>query len=448
MVFTREHGIVIASAVLAATPFLFAFYCAELLFIYLVPLMWFSQKNNYFFTFGQGCIWGLIFFTLFFSDIYLYILYYGNGAFRFYVILFLIFYNTFLCGCWFYASKIFSMLYVTGVSYLLGWIVSAYFFWLYINYFYFSPLGIYNGITFAHSIIPLSARSVWLFFLKYSGKEIFLLLTLVINGFVAYGIINARYYYLLYIIGMAVPFFAASYSYKKEFIEDWFKDFGCLSLGRIDHDPTLRAEKIMQGLAIFEECYDDIKYIIMPESTFPFPLNVFKKYCSLWHTSSQKKIFIGSHRSQDEKLFNTFYHIEGGAIIDSYDKKNPMFFTEYIPKVYYDLHSLCQLFLKDKIPFSSGHRDVSFDIPDAGAMEPLICSDLFFRSSVLPPHRSYICIANDSLLYHKYPADLMLLYAKSTAALRDSYILYCAYNHAEIITPFGDTHSMTRVCLN
>lgn len=447
MEFTGQWSVIIVSSVLAALPFLFSFYCAELTFIYLVPLLWFSQKKQYLFTFKQGCFWGLIFFTIFFFDIYIYIMQHGNHYVRFYVILFLISYNTFLCGCWFYISKIFSNFRI-GFSHLSGWLLSTYFFWLFVDYFYFIPFGLLQGIVFAHKSVPLAIRAPWIFLLKYSGKELFLLFVLIVNGGIAYCMIYKRIYYFLSMIGCIILFFMMLSFHTQKFLPDWFRDFGCLCVVQTDHDPTTRAEKIMRGLAIFEERFENIKYIIMPESTFPFPLNIFKKYCSLWHISPEKRIFLGSHRSHGQTLYNTLYCIENGTITALYDKKHPMFFTEYIPKFWNDNSELHSLFLKDKVPFAPGEHTLSLVIPQIGAADLLICSDLFFRPSALPSYRFYICIANDSLFYHRYPSNLMFLYAKASAVLCKSIILYCAYNYCEIITPSGAAYPLTTVRQN
>jgi hypothetical protein len=440
MAFARRYSVVTIAAFFSVMPFLFPIYCAEFFLIFLVPLIWFSQKQRYDFTFNEGCLWGLVFFTIFFWDVYLYILYYGSGSSRYNALGILIFYNTFLSGCWFYLSNLLSRAYS---SYIIGWLLSTSIFSLFIEHYYFIPLGVLQGNTFFHVCIPLAIRPLWLFLLNFLGKNLILLLVMGINGCFAYSLIYEKYRFLFCIISILIFFFGAfTYFYSKEHPKAWFKDFGCACVVTSPESPVLAAEQIAYALETFEEQYADITNILMPESTFRFPLNALKKYSSLWNVSSKKKIFLGSHREQNFTLFNTLYCIENGKIIDFYDKKYTMFFTEYIPE-FWSYFTTTHLFLENKVPFSKGEKDdLAIYFPKIGMVEPLICSDLFFRPVGLSHGRCYICIVNDSWFFHRYPARLMFLYAKATAVLKQSFIIYCAYNFTDIICPSGDSYPM------
>lgn len=223
-------------------------------------------------------------------------------------------------------------------------------------------------------------------------------------------------------------------------------ELGCVVIPTsCGNSPANSAEIIMNALYAFQKKFPQCRTLILPESTFPFPLNQIKKYISLWDLPDIT-ILLGSHRYEDDHVYNTLYCIRNGSIITYYDKVHCMFFTEKVPLLWSMVPGAETLFLHNKRPFDPGKGKNDFIIPSMGLVQPLICSDLFFLYKTLDTGKIYVCIVNDSWFSTGYIPRLMFLHAKVVAAIKKSRIIYCGYRYCAIIDSDGNsTHLPTLI---
>lgn len=440
----REQGVVrlcvICSAVLAASAFLFPFYCAEIVFIFLVPLFYMLMSHNFRLTFKNGFLWGTFFYTLFFFDIYLLLIYQGEGVVRFFAVIVLLVYGASVTGCWFVLAE-WLRSYITPKNnggLIICWGFATYLFSLFITRSFFFIFDPWEGNSLHHFALPLAIRSQWLLYIGLVGLDQFFLFIMSINIFISNALVNKRYASIIgCILFLIICFCFSNLLQKNEIILPWFRHIGFITISKVSHDHICAAEQIMHALETFQIKFPHCRYLIMPESTFAFPLNSLKKYISLWDCPS-KMLFLGAHRSEKDSVYNTLYKIHEGAIVDYYDKNHRMFFTEKIPAAWAYIPGATTLFLLDKVPFEQGNHKKIFTIPTIGDVRPLICSDLFFTSADLELNQVYLCSINDSWFYHPYIPNLMLLHAQVVALAKKSSIIYCGYRHSTIITEQGN----------
>jgi len=431
---------IISSATLAAIAFLSPLYCAESIFIFLVPIFYALFALDYRMSFKDGVAWGSIFYIVFFFDISLLIVYKGIGIVRFFAALFLIIYGMSITGCWFFLAHTlcsFSKKNSTLIA-IICWSITTVLYTLFIEHLFFCIFGRWEGMILQSFVLPLTIRSQWLYYCSFIGTDLFFCCIMALNILGAYALSSARYLLLGFSLFVLVALFCAAGLLKEEEIaQSWIRQIGCIVVDTDKHTVTNAAEQIMNALHNFQKLFPQCCILLMPESSFSFPLNQLKKYLSLWDCSS-KLLLIGSHRYEENRLYNTLYCIKEGAIIDFYDKNHRMVFTEQIPPLWADFPGADTLFLSNAVPFCAGSSKNIINLPALGAVRPLICSELFFNAKQLKSEQIYLCLVNDSWFFSSYLSNLMVLQAKTVAITKKSIVIYCSYRHQLLITARGN----------
>jgi apolipoprotein N-acyltransferase len=172
----------------------------------------------------------------------------------------------------------------------------------------------------------------------------------------------------------------------------------------------------------------------MPESSFPFPLNKFNEVIDWWFCDLKNKkihLFLGTHRSAGDKLFNSVYHIYDWKEISIYDKSSLMFFYEYIPKFYSSIPFIKELFLKQSEEFCAS-KDVNFScVLDGYSINLCICSELFLKKK-FGFNKILFFFFNETTFSTRYIQDLMFLFAKFKATELGKIIVCIAHERFEI----------------
>ncbi|MCF7800047.1 hypothetical protein K9L05_00475 [Candidatus Babeliales bacterium] len=134
--------------------------------------------------------------------------------------------------------------------------------------------------------------------------------------------------------------------------------------------------------------------IVGPETTYPFFLNKNLDQIKLWDSVLPENAYLmfGSQRFstksiqkqqgewyENNKVFQTVYIIHQGRIINFYDKKHCVQFTEKTPKFIKNL-KITKEILKNKLEFSKSKlkKFKAFKISKDLKIIPIICSEFFF----------------------------------------------------------------------
>lgn len=437
--------LVSTSAFCAAAAYLCPQFFAELTFIFLVPLF-FAATRPYLLSHKDGLWWGFLFYSLFFHDIFDLIITKGHGFGRIIAPFFLIIYASCSTGVWFYGALSLSYFFQKNHKSLLRnlfcWGLTTWYYFYWVDSSFFFIFGQWEGNQLNHCTVPLAMRPQWLYWLPLFGKEGYLLL--IVTGVIAFILLFHTFYRTHAFLVLVCCWGLLAYGWIMKSTlpaPSWLSVLGCAKIVCPDDDPWGAAEQIMQVLEGAHGQHPEVTCLIMPESSFKFPLNDFIRVISLWQgdeKSSLKTLIIGSHRRDGTTmLFNTLYHLEEGAIKTYYDKRHTLFFTERIPRAWELLPGAKDLFLKDLCTFASS-KDVQRPLllKDIGRVIPLICSDLFFGSHG-DAHAIYLCIINDNWFRSIYIPRLMFLHAKATALLTQSSFIYVGYRYSFFIDSGG-----------
>lgn len=185
--------------------------------------------------------------------------------------------------------------------------------------------------------------------------------------------------------------------------------------------------------------------LILPESAF-YAKAISPAIASYWHEHRVGKkinLIIGSfYTDQDNRLFNACYQIQNGAIINRFDKKHTMLFTENLPSVI--KNDLFTKLLFNQLPertAGSGKREL-FDLGNGIQAVPYLCSELFFSQAIddCHPTTPIIALCNDWWLSYSYARRLMLLAAQVRAIEWQRPIIYCSFFYSYLITNDAELH--------
>lgn len=164
------YFLVIFSALLAATAFLCPLYCAEFIFIFLVPLFYLIYKDRACFTYQNGFLWGMTFYLMVFFDIFQLIIEKGFGFTRMVAIFLLFSYGIIIAIVWFLLARIVSS--ISG-SKIIGLSIATYAYCLFIEHSFFLIFGFWEANSLHHFVLPLAIRSQWLYYIGHWDKNFF-----------------------------------------------------------------------------------------------------------------------------------------------------------------------------------------------------------------------------------------------------------------------------------
>jgi apolipoprotein N-acyltransferase len=431
------------SALAASCAFVYSLWCAELILIFLIPLFYAVIKSQFSVSYKEGFVWGMVFYLIYFYDLFKVIIYRGSGWGKGIAIVFFVGYACFYTTMWFGLARTFSLLvkkYSTdSLLRLIPWIFMTWFYFYWVDLAFFWIFGNWEGNQLNHPVVPLAIRPQWLYFLPVLGKNGLFLCIIIFCSIFALLITK---YHRVAAVGAAVLCILLSMGWMpsrhEEKIPEWITKVGCIVIKSTDLSPWEVAEKIMVSLEEFNSAYPAIQVIIMPESSFKFPLNVLSRYMQLWNIEGISLI-IGSHRKEGDSLLNTLYLIRNGTIVDFHDKTHTLFFTERVPRFWDSFSNSQDLFLKEQRHFTQSPKKSNLIKTNfLGSFMPFICSELFFLKNQLCKKGLSLCLVNDSWFFSDYIPRLMVLHAKVLAFTSQSSILYVGYRHCLYINEQGN----------
>ncbi len=450
--FYRKHFLLISlsvSALAGVLPYIFPYLCAELVFVFLVPLF-ILIGNSVRLGFRAGFFWGILFYNIYFLGLGDIIFRHGAGPLRLCAYSALVFYGAFFSAVWFYVSatcmrwlhrtnsecKIFCC---AGITMGYMWWHDRLFFWIF---------GQMEGDTLHSFVVPLAARPAWLLISSYATHLGCLFLIIFFAACLA-SFFTARNSFLSLTGAFVcfIPFASGWLFHGQTRAKPGFLEKSVCLIPRVEHDDPWQCHE--QICELLETCAKHADYIVLPESSLPFILSEYQRCITSWYDIIQNDnayIIMGSHRKEDNNLYNSFFILHRRRIIHHYDKTHLMFFTERVPS---HLKGLKNLFLKSKTPFSQGKMTrAPIHLPELGALVPYVCSELFFEPLAYWSYgdrtEQLFCLVNDSWFFFSYVPELMFLYAVNKAIFERKTILYVSHRKGVCIMPDGTLFHLTR----
>lgn len=373
------------SALLYLGAFVYPDYLYAAVFIWLVPLITTDTHNRY--GLRAGYTWGLLFFG-------------GHLAWLaciapwyFYVLV--VAYFALYAGFWLWMKQRLSG-YVSilqnqnrkWAALCCTWVISTATFMYLTCYCSLAICGCLEGYPFINPLLPLISLPAPIFYIS----TLFSWFAIIVCNLIAASVYNGsignaiKLSCLLLLCWSMVSIFDVKKNVKKVIKKSdlvFVQPTWCTS----DQTPAQTFYDIARKLDQIALSSPQAKYIVMPESAFPYNLMAFADRFEAWTSlfdpalqflsDDDVTIFIGGHyHDEHNHIFNSLYQISDGKIVGRYDKQHLVPFVERMPWFVQWIPILKNVFQDQSCWFSYPTEDQS-DIVMEG-FKPCICSELFF----------------------------------------------------------------------
>ena len=412
---------IISSAAFYAASFLTDL-CWGVSFICFIPLF-IQHFSSYRSALGAGFLWGLIAYGLTLSALLKVIVQLGEKPISYvYALGFLgyfVFFSMLWCALALFLKRITK-------SWAAGWFLSSflYFSWIQTGFFYFLT-GYLYGYPLACPLLPLIKVPAFLGLLPLLGWYglLFALLCMQV------GVSQKK---LVLIFVGSIPFVLSFFIFNQTKVcEEQDKKIIMVSHMFYKKTPYERAQELYDLLYEMKRLHPYAQMFVLPESAFPFPLNI-DQYAQelLTQACGDTYLVLGSHYyCVDSKkkgcLYNSAYVLHQGRILYRYDKKLLLPFFEEQPKQSFFLQKTIAPFLVGKSAFNSRvEEQESCNLPGLGTFSFRICSELLWD---IPVGQQVLVLVNDSHYDYPYFPPLFRLFAQFQSLEKRSTLFYCGW---------------------
>jgi|GEM_PF-2799423 apolipoprotein N-acyltransferase len=446
----KKWFLVLASATAGASLFLLPELTHFFVFSFLLPIF-FGSLIGYRLSFREGFVWGLLFFGSSLLGILVLLHESAEGTWRYLGYGFLVIYFALYTSLWFGASDYLINFFSIKNVYKRAavWFITSGIYFFLVHYYSLFIFGQEQGYALGNPLVAAAINPMMQNILPIIGTmgawcalvavqlALSLLLTKMKRAMVAifililYQFITAGGWWGREPYGASLPPYLNSLGYL------------CAPPGEHEY-PWDIAQEISHQLFDLRQRHPEVSIILMPESSCKFALNKYPRIIQSWIDTVLHEdciLCIGSHRQDENQLFNCLYCINIGPIIFTYDKQQPIPFGEYIPYPWNKIKSVEQLFLNNKKSFKAGCTCASFTLPQFTCI-PQICYELYFCSSDpgknLAKNVPVLAVTNDAW-YGKTPhfQRFLLLLARYRALEWGRPIMYIAHTGGWWLEPHG-----------
>ncbi len=424
---------VILSALIYLSAFIYPSYLYIGVFMFMIPLIITHRTLG----FKEGYAWGLLFFGGHFIWVALTVYSQGQGAMRMLAYLSLVAYFSLYSGFWFWFKQLLDR-YVNTIQNLnrkcvascCTWVISTVTFLCLTCYCSMALLGSFEGYPLMNPLLPLVSWQWYLQPIVYLGTLSYWIIIISVNISIANLYRKCDRVTLTFLI-LFIGFPALFYQYahktylKKEtmfYMQPTWNDKN-LTPVQMFHEIGRQLDQVAMN-------HPDVQFVFIPESGFPCNLLHWGKKLDCWTSlfSDTTTIFIGSHRYDQDKVFNSLYQICDGKIINIYDKQHLVLGVERIPLW---LPLLSGLFTTSDCVFSYPLHDQSNMI--MAGFQPVICSEMFYGTKKILKDTPVLFVCNDSWFSLDYAQELAKRCARLCNLKHRVPIVYVASDSWEII---------------
>ncbi len=432
---------IIISSLLYLGAYIYPDYLYLGVFLWIVPLLITDDDNRY--GFKAGYTWGILFFGGHLAWLAWIVYAQGQGCVRMFLYFAAVAYFSMFSGFWLWFKQLLVYRYVQGIQNLnrkcvascCTWVISTVTFICLTSYCSLAIFGCFEGYPFLNPLLPLVSLHWCMQAIIYFGTIPCWILIVFCNLSIATlykrPIINGLIFAVLIICSQSM----ISLFIKNKNVKKIVKNNQIFYL-----QPTWVNLHLTPSQTFYEigRCLDHIavnnpemKFVVIPESGFPYNLMEFENKLDAWTSLFEDAtIFIGGHRHEYEKIYNTLYQISDGNIVAWYDKTHLVPFVERIPYWMQSIPIFRNVFMNDSHTFSYPAHDQS-ELTMAG-FRPCICSELFFNRTLLTKH-PILFICNDSWLALDYARDLAKRSARLYSLQYRVPIVYVGWYDAEVL---------------
>lgn len=411
--------------------------CGWLSLCFLIPVFYMNKinigkrKDSVATAFRAGFLWGIIFFSFHWYGLAHIFVTRGHAPCALLAFIFLIIYCAAHAGCWFLLAE-----YVPSV--LAAFI---YFVWMRSAVFWIFSCG---GYPFAWPLLPLAHDARWLAMLPYFREEGLLLSSFLAQYFCVAALIDRRSFFLFLSCVCMVPFVWGWVMPKTaREIPAYAAQVCCANIAPCITPYALdRAQEINDALVQAQHKNPSARYVLMPESVYPWALNNDADIVQLWADNALAHgttLIIGAYYDDHAHgcKQNGLYVITSDGIQQFYAKRVLVPFIEYMPWPWRCFPWCRALFLNGSKGFVPGCDSSLICLGNDFFCIPLVCSDLFLGSIESNQHAPLLCLANDSWFQEPSLQIRMFLFATSQAILAGRDMVYVSYTQGSWIGGSG-----------
>ncbi len=412
---------------------MFTYLCWWLVFLFLIPL--FVAASITPLSAWHGLVWGIIFFGLHFIAIMEVLLRMTDLSLAGFLASLLWVTNfVLLSTLWFWLASFLRRL--TNAPVLSFAISTLLFFSVLYRLSLLLPFGTADGLLLAFPLLPLAQVPQTLMLLPWLGEEGLLLCLIGSSSII--GCRNSRVGWVALLLYL--PFLCGFFWHSKPIKPPI--DLNTIGYLQPLPWPHYNPYEIMNDIAIqaqqLANKHPEKKLILMPESTCCFPLNKYEDACTiLFQELGDRVLLLGGYR-EEEKLYNSVYHISQDRISQKYNKTKLKPFTEYLPAHWNYFKFFRDNFLSINKTFSTSDASCSIlhlPLPNHEHFLaiPVICWELYSATTDPCPHAPknipILALTNDAW-YATYYQQLMFLSARFLSIKWQRPIFYIAHTGA------------------
>lgn len=453
----RAKLLLVTSALLYALPFWYTQHFWFLIFLFPVPLLFYTLHKKA--TFWHGYLWALLSFSFHSAGIVFGIIHMAsienNSFIKLLPPLLIIFYTPLYAGILFFcAQKIIDAFSVKNI--LLKSIA-----WLFVLWAYFYIIdtaflcigGIKEGCMLMHPLLILAHKPKLLWLLPWLGKKFLSFLFFLPAMFLTIWLINKKKIYLLLFFTSLLPWLI-SWCTPQPIIQTpkWLNRIVSLPI-------TFHANKNLESMILAAQYefkkivhhHSDKDIIIIPESSFyDCKIPEHNHVLSQWSKNYLGKpihIFLGTFNKQHHQYHNALIWIFNGQLIECFNKRHAMLLSERLPD-WLDVNWIRNRYFKNTSPIQAATNiRPLLKLSDNIAFVPYICSELFFNQRTDDHYPTYpiLAVCNDHWAPLKHTKYQLYLAAQFKTVEWQRPIIYISYQHATYFMTNGSTHQITQL---
>lgn len=382
-------------------------------------------------SFAQAFCWSIIAYSAHAYAVFYAISFIFNLSVSFCLTSFLLLYLVFLSSYWFF---IISKIAFNNRFNIFIWILALASYYSFLYYGIFWIFDNFEGFVCLYPLVPLANLDWFCYILSFTGKELLLVLLLTIAAFIAVyrpSCKASRYIKLSLLLVILLVLSVQNKNNKPKNIKN-------ITFAKLKFDPAKpeyiwdRVNAIAKEIAKNINKNINIKFIIFPESAFPYELNKYPKAIRLWSSILKDRVYliIGSHRSssKNQGIYNSLYLINNTGVVDYYDKCHRVFFAERAPK---HLGLILKFLYKFDDYFLCGKKKNKIWKINKLNICPIVCSEFFFLNKIIKNKKLYnnlyLVVVNDLWFKDTFLPRILCLFAKFISYERNIKVIYSSY---------------------
>ncbi len=427
------------TVLLSSSIYLGAFYYPSYLyigvFLWMLPLLVTDKDNTY--GFNEGYVWGLLFFSGHLIWLGCIINAQGKGDARMIIYFLTVCYFSLFSGFWLWFKQLLVYRWMRKYKNQQGkmvalwctWVISTVTFLYATCYCSLAIFDYFEGYTFINPLLPLVSWSWYVRPVCSIGTIGYWIIIVCINLTLASLVKKVDAPTLIFLMALVCfpalfqPLPQKKIDYKFIYLQPTWND--------TQVTPAETFYAISRAIDRVADCCDG-HCIVLPEGSFGYDLIAWENKIVAWTSllPATTSIFVGAHRVDGNKLFNSLFQIRDGKIVAWYDKQHRMFFTERQPYVAQWMSMISDLFVREY--FNVPEHDQSTACFDG--LQPIICSELFSEKKRFIQDKPFLFICDDSWFYLDYAKELAKRSAKLYGLRHRQPVIYVGSYDYEIMT--------------